>query len=128
MNKKRTITVDKHRKEHQKVVTKLQALHFKFEKQLKRRLTNLNTERAKKLFSQEEFKQSEELFKETFDHAAVGIAHVGLDGKWLRVNQKFCEIAGYSEKELLTLSFLDITHPDDHQLDLKLIKELSQGK
>lgn len=41
--------------------------------------------------------ESEERFRVTFNQAAVGIAHMGIDGKWLLVNQKFCDIVGYTQ-------------------------------
>ena len=56
---------------------------------------------------------SEALFRATFDQAAVGMNHVGLDGRFLRVNRRFCEITGYSEAELLERTYRDISHPDD---------------
>ncbi len=57
--------------------------------------------------------ENAELFRATFNQAAVGIAHIDLEGKWIRINRKLCEIVGYSEEELRHLSFRDITHPDD---------------
>ncbi|MDP2239012.1 MAG: EAL domain-containing protein [Burkholderiales bacterium] len=51
----------------------------------------------------------------TFAQAAVGIAHSDLEGRYLEVNQKFCEILGYSREELLKRGFNDVTHPDDAQ-------------
>lgn len=61
---------------------------------------------------------SEARFRNTFEHAAVGIAHVSLEGHWLRVNRKLCEITGYSEAELLARRFQDITHPEDVTRDV----------
>lgn len=58
-------------------------------------------------------RQSQEHFRGAFDHAAVGMALVGIDGRWLRVNQSFCSLVGYSEGELLKLDLQSITHPDD---------------
>ncbi|MCB1932515.1 MAG: PAS domain S-box protein [Candidatus Accumulibacter sp.] len=52
------------------------------------------------------------------DHAAAGIAFVAPDGRWLRVNERLCEIVAYSQDELLSLTFQDITHPDDLEVDL----------
>jgi PAS domain S-box-containing protein len=57
--------------------------------------------------------ESEARFRGTFDQAAVGIAHVDADGKWLKVNQRYCDILGYTEAELLQMTFREITHPDD---------------
>jgi PAS domain S-box-containing protein len=51
-------------------------------------------------------------FQAIFDHAALGIAQIGLDQAWLRVNNRFCQMLGYSEAELLTKTLGDITHPD----------------
>jgi len=58
-------------------------------------------------------KESEERFRATFDQAAVGIVHTSLDGHYLKVNTKFCEILGYTEDELLGRAAIDFTHPDD---------------
>src|SRR6185295_7129473 len=44
--------------------------------------------------------ESERLYRSTFDAAPVGIVHVGLDGHWLRVNQRLCDLLGYSQEEL----------------------------
>ncbi|QYJ78931.1 hybrid sensor histidine kinase/response regulator [Shewanella acanthi] len=77
--------------------------------------------------AQKALKRNEQLFSNTFEQAAVGIAHVGADGSWLRVNNRLCEIVGYSKNELLHLSFQDITHPDDLQTDLSLLDSLVKG-
>ena len=67
--------------------------------------------------SEEELVISETRFRSTFEQAAVGIAHVDTDGHWLRVNQKLCDIVGYTRDELLQLTFQDITHPEDLSVD-----------
>jgi PAS domain S-box-containing protein len=72
--------------------------------------------------------QSEERFRLTFDQAAIGITHVGLDGRWLRVNQKLCDITGYSREELLQTDFQTITHPDDLESDLSQARRLLAGE
>jgi PAS domain S-box-containing protein len=71
---------------------------------------------------------SEELNRATFDQAAVGIAHVGTDGRWLRVNDKLCAIVGYPREELLQLTFQDITHPDDLEIDLDYVHQILSGQ
>lgn len=69
--------------------------------------------------------QAEKLkFFTTFEQAAVGIAHVAPDGSWLRVNQKLCDIVGYTHEELIAATFQDITHPDDLQADLEYVNEM----
>jgi PAS domain S-box-containing protein len=72
--------------------------------------------------------ESEARFRGTFDNAAVGMAHVGPDGTWLRVNQRFCDIVGYSREDLLQLTFQEITHPDDLERDLDLFRRLMRGE
>lgn len=67
---------------------------------------------------------SERRFRATFEQAAVGIAMVAPDGHWLCVNQKLCGIVGYSQEELLARSFQDITHPDDLQGDLAVLRRM----
>ncbi|MBA3922356.1 MAG: PAS domain S-box protein, partial [Nostocaceae cyanobacterium] len=74
--------------------------------------------------SQIVLQESEERFRATFEQAAVGIAHVDLDGRWLRVNQKLCDILGYTREELLMQKFQDITYPDDLESDLQSIRQL----
>ena len=51
--------------------------------------------------TEEALRESEERFRGTFENAAVGIAHLDLDGRFLRVNEKFCDIVGYPADELL---------------------------
>ena len=72
-------------------------------------------------------RESEELSRATFEQAAVGIAHVGTDGRWLRVNDRLCAIVGYSREELLHSSFQEITHPDDLEEDLRQVRRLLDG-
>jgi PAS domain S-box-containing protein len=77
---------------------------------------------------EEILRESEERFRATFEHAAVGAAQVGMDGRWLRVNRRLCEIVGYSEEELLARTFQDITHPDDLEEDLDRVRRLLAGE
>jgi PAS domain S-box-containing protein len=72
--------------------------------------------------------ESEQRFRATFEQAAVGMAHVGLDGSWLRVNERLCHIVGYSRDELLRLTFQDITHPADLDADLEQMHRLVRGE
>jgi two-component system, NarL family, sensor histidine kinase UhpB len=73
-------------------------------------------------------RESEKRFRATFEQAAVGIAHVGPDGRWLRVNQKLCDIVGYTRDELLSRTFQDITHPDDLGADLAQVRQVLDGQ
>jgi PAS domain S-box-containing protein len=69
-------------------------------------------------------RESEERFRATFEHAAIGAAQVGVDGRWLRVNQRLAEIVGYEPEELLQATFQEITHPDDLERDLAHMRRL----
>jgi PAS domain S-box-containing protein len=71
---------------------------------------------------------SETLFRHTFEYTCVGFCHVALDGTWLRVNQKLCEIVGYSQSELLATTFQAITEPVDLEADLALAARLVKGE
>ncbi|MCW5935965.1 MAG: PAS domain S-box protein [Fimbriimonadaceae bacterium] len=72
-------------------------------------------------------RDSEQKFRAKFYNAAVGMAHVSLDGRWQLVNDRLCEILGYSREELLQMSFADITHPDDLDSDLEQTRKLLDG-
>src|SRR5215212_2688426 len=67
--------------------------------------------------TEEEFRKSEERFRATFEQAAVGIVQVGLDGEWLRFNDKFCDIVGYDREELGTVSVFQLVSPEDFERD-----------
>lgn len=75
----------------------------------------------------EQLRESEERYRETFELAALGMAHVSTQGKFVRVNDRLCEITGYSREELLRLDFQQITHPDDLANDLAHLSDLSAG-
>ncbi len=70
---------------------------------------------------------SEERFRATFEHAAVGIAHISPVGRWLAANRRLCQIVGYSREELLTKSLRDIVHPDDLDADKAHIEVMRTG-
>jgi len=71
-----------------------------------------------------ELRESEERFRATFEQAAVGILHCNLDSRFLRFNQKFCDIVGYTYEEIRNLTWMDITHPEDLNADLELARRL----
>ena len=62
---------------------------------------------------EEGLREGESRFRGIFDSAGVGIAQCDLRGRYIRVNQKYCDILGYTRDELATKTFKDLTHPDD---------------
>ena len=78
--------------------------------------------------AEEALRTSEEEFRTAFEFAGIGMAIVGLDGRWIRVNATLCEIVGYDERTLLAKTFQDITHPDDLGTDLDHVHEMLAGK
>lgn len=73
-------------------------------------------------------RESEERFRGAFEHSAIGMAIVGLDGRWIQVNPANCRILGYSEKELLSMNFQKLTHPDDLGLNLRDFERAVKGE
>ncbi len=67
-------------------------------------------------------------FQSAFEFAAIGMALVSPEGKWLQVNRSVCKITGYGEAELLERTFQDITHPDDLELDLENVRKMLAGE
>jgi PAS domain S-box-containing protein len=73
-------------------------------------------------------REAEERFRLTFENAPIGMVIVGLDGRFLRVNQAFCRMLGYSEEELGQLTFLELTHPEDREVHISSLGTLSRGE
>src|SRR5205823_10803906 len=78
--------------------------------------------------TEEALRASEERFRGTFENAAVGIAHRDATGRFLRVNEKFCAIVGYSREELLQKNIRDITYPDDLAASIDALTAMWQGE
>jgi diguanylate cyclase (GGDEF)-like protein/PAS domain S-box-containing protein len=70
---------------------------------------------------------AEERFRRAFDDAAIGMALVSPDGRWLRVNHALCEITGYPIEKLTGMQFRQITHPEDRGRDRKAMTRLLTG-
>jgi len=77
--------------------------------------------------SQQALRQAQDAFRATFEQAAVGIAHVALDGTFLRVNQALCDLLNYSAQELMAMTFQQVTFPPDLEQDLALTEGLVNG-
>ncbi|MBD3245506.1 MAG: PAS domain S-box protein [Candidatus Omnitrophica bacterium] len=68
--------------------------------------------------------ESESRFRNAFETAGAGMALVAPDGRWLKVNKAFCDIVGYTARELQSMSFQDITHPDDLGKDVSRVEKV----
>ena len=77
---------------------------------------------------QEQVRQAEELFRTSFEDAPIGMALVGLDGRFLRVNRALCRITGRAAETLVATTFQAITHPDDLDADVKQLHQLVAGE
>ncbi len=67
-------------------------------------------------------------FASAFQHAAIGMTLVSLEGRFMQVNRALQELTGYSEAELMSLTFQDITHPEDLSADLAFLEQLLRGE
>ncbi|WP_207219956.1 sensor histidine kinase [Emticicia agri] len=67
---------------------------------------------------------NEEKFQKAFEFAPIGMALVSTAGNWIKVNEQLCKITGYSEEELMGLTFQDLTHPNDLDKDLALVNQM----
>jgi PAS domain S-box-containing protein len=73
-------------------------------------------------------RESEERFRTIFEHAPIGVALLGPDGRFLRVNAALARSLGYSAEVLAEKSFLELTHPEDVERDWKLAKQILDGQ
>jgi diguanylate cyclase (GGDEF)-like protein/PAS domain S-box-containing protein len=72
--------------------------------------------------------ESEELYSSTVELAAIGISHIGPDGRFLHANRRVCEMLGYTSEELLSKTVKDISHPDDRNATDHKLLELRSGR
>ena len=107
-------------------------LQEKNQEELERKVEERTVALEKELFEHRKAElalhDSEERFRKAFQHSAIGMALVGLDGHWLKVNDSLCHIVGYSEQELLSKSFQEITYPDDLPVDMDFVERLLSGE
>ncbi len=78
--------------------------------------------------NQHRLEESELRFRSAFENSNVGISIVGLNGQWLKINKKMCEIVGYSQKELIEHKFKTITYKDDIEKSVSLAKKMIKNK
>jgi len=76
----------------------------------------------------ERLTESEERYASTVELAAIGIGHVGGDGRFIHVNRRLCDMLGYSREELLERTVRDISHPEDVDVTRPLAAKLRSGQ
>nr|WP_315249615.1 EAL domain-containing protein [uncultured Duganella sp.] len=78
--------------------------------------------------SRQQLRDSEARFRAAFGQAAVGLAQLSAEGRWLRVNRKLQDIVGYSEEELRGMHLSDLVAPEDWHIDAPLLRALADGE
>ena len=78
--------------------------------------------------TEDALREMRDRFRSIFDHAPIGVAMVNLEGRYLQVNRSLCEILGYTEEELQSLTWQEITHPDDLVASLAFARRIVEGK
>jgi PAS domain S-box-containing protein len=78
--------------------------------------------------SESVLRESEKRFRATFEQAAVSVAHSSLDGRLLLMNQKLCDILGYTPEEIVTKTYQEVTHPNDLEAELEYARRLIAGE
>ncbi|MES0862533.1 PAS domain S-box protein [Ruegeria sp. SCPT10] len=91
------------------------------------RLIGTQTDNTEIKERESEIELSEMRFRSALDNAPIGMALVGLDGTWLRVNDAVCKFLGYSKEDLLQTDFQTLTHADDLKADLEQADQLLAG-
>ncbi len=84
--------------------------------------------RLERRLSAEALQKSRGRYRAIVEAAPVGIVECDASGKFLQVNERFCEITGYSDAELSEMTFREITHPEDRAADAESIRRLVAGE
>lgn len=92
------------------------------------RMLGTNADITKQVMVEAGLHESEERFRHAFEYSAIGLALLEPNGTWMAVNKAVCDIVGYTESELMTMTFQDITHPDDLHKDLHNVERLIRGE
>jgi PAS domain S-box-containing protein len=91
-------------------------------------LVGVTRDITERRLAEQQLRDSEERFRAAFDNAGVGASMADLKGRFIRVNRFLCDLLGYSEEEMLSKTFSEVTHPDDVQIGLDAVKKMVSGE
>lgn len=107
----------------------LELTYSQFKKEGRHFFTGIVRDISERKRIEEAWRESEEMYRAIFETASVGMGQADPGtGRLLRVNDRFCEITGYSREELLTTSVRDLTHPDDREADWQKYSRMVRGE
>ncbi|MEW6672770.1 MAG: response regulator [Thermodesulfobacteriota bacterium] len=90
---------------------------------------SLHEENRERNQAEKALRENEEKFRALFEQASIGVAEVETTtGKFVRINQKYCDIVGYSLAEMMATTYMQVTHPDDLAADLDSVKKIGDGE
>jgi PAS domain S-box-containing protein len=92
------------------------------------RLVNIVTDITDRKLAERALHDSEVRFRSIFENVAVGIAYTELDGRWIQINEKLCDILGYSRNQLLAMSVDDLADPADRGVERREIARIRDGE
>jgi PAS domain S-box-containing protein len=82
---------------------------------------------AERRRAEDSLRESEERFRQIFEKGPLGMAIVGSDSRFIRANAALCRMTGYTETELTSMEFRDISHPEHIVQDVEGVHRLRQG-
>ncbi|MEP1075122.1 PAS domain S-box protein [Leptolyngbya sp. PL-A3] len=106
----------------------VQRLNTELEQRVAERTAALEAANQQKQQALLDLQAREREFRAIFEQAAVGMARLTLEGHWVQVNQKLCDLLGYTQEELRQRTFQELTYPDDYELDQAYYQKLLTGE
>ncbi|MEJ2718922.1 MAG: PAS domain S-box protein [Deltaproteobacteria bacterium] len=110
------------------MIRSVQEWRVKLEEKVAERTAELRTEISERKLTEQALRESEERFRSAFTHSRIGMALLAVDGRFMAGNNALCRLLGYSEQELSTMDFKDISDPRDAEESSKRFKALVSGK